>query len=286
MKKFRWFGLALTLTLSPGVMATTDVLYITNGDARDIQAIQGTAIIEQNLNLPSTSGNPLHYPIAVGATIWIMSYSTGEPGRLELDSTLTPTGASGPVVFLPGSPEVLDGGTNGNSNFTIDDSNGDVYSYNNDWSGTPVYMFTAACSGNFCPGITYDPVSDSIWTSDETNIYEYSMSGTFRGSFSHGDSAGALAYEGSTDTLWLVDNNDNDTLRQFSKAGALIDTVTTSSNYSSNVWGAEFQSAPFVPVVGGPAAPVPTISQWGLFLLSGLILVFAFVSRKRLFLKS
>jgi hypothetical protein len=76
------------------------------------------------------------------------------------------------------------------------------------------------------------------------------MSGTFRGSFAHGDEAGALAYGGSTDTLWLVDNGNN-TLRQFSKAGALIDTDTTSSNHSSNVWGAEFQSVPFVPFAGG-----------------------------------
>ena len=89
MKGFRWIGLALTLVLSQTVMATTDVLYITNGDDRDIQAIQGNSIIEENLNLPTTSGTPRFYPIAVGDSIWVMSYLTGEPGRLELDSTLT-----------------------------------------------------------------------------------------------------------------------------------------------------------------------------------------------------
>ena len=236
----RWIGLALTLALSQTVMATTDALYIINGDTRHIQAIQGNSIIFENLNLPATSGSPRHYPIAVFDSIWIMAYNAGAPGRLELDSTLTPTGASSTVTYIPNSPEVLDGGTDGNNNFTIHDGNGDVYRYNTDWSGTPVYMFTSGCEA-FCPGITYDPVNDSIWISDTENIYEYSMTGSLRSYFPHSATRGALAYEGSTDTLWLVSNYPNNTLRQYSKAGALVSTVTTSSDYSSNVWGAEFQ---------------------------------------------
>jgi len=269
----RYLLLAL-LPMSPAFGAVTDVLYVTDGDNGTIQGIQGDAIIYENTSLPSQyDPGPTLYAIAVRNSIWLASYHPGEPGRLELDYTLNLTGNSGSVVLIPSEHETIDGAADGAYNYTIDDENGDVYRYNADWSGNPAYVFTAACT-SWCPGITYDPVNQSFWTVDGTNINEYSASGDFRGSFAHNAEPGGLAYEPSTDTLWLVDNNGN-TLRQYSKAGTLLDTVTTTSNYADNVWGAEFQAQTLV------SKPVPTLGRGGLILLAGLLALLALLARRR-----
>jgi hypothetical protein len=182
------------LPFAPAFGATTDVLYITDGDNGTIQAIQGNAIIYENTSLPSQyNPGPTLYAIAVRDTVWLASYHPGEPGRLELNKSLNLTGNSGSVVLIPSGNETLDGAMDGNYNYTIDDENGDIYRYNADWSGTPVLVFTSACNGDWCPGITYDPVNDSFWTTDDDNIYEYSTAGELRGSFVHGFSTGGLA---------------------------------------------------------------------------------------------
>jgi hypothetical protein len=251
--------------------ATTEVLYITNGDASTIQAIQGNAIITQNLAMPGT----LHYAIAVRDTIWTASYGVGGNRQEFATATLLPTANNGAFTAPAGNPEILDGATDGAFNYTINDGTGEVLRYNLDWSGAPVTVFTAVCGGGFCPGITYDPVNQSLWVADSTNISEYAMDGTPLGSFAHGDDAGALAFETSTNSLWLVSNSPNNTLRQFSRAGALLNTIVTAANYSGNVWGAEFRS------FAGPATQVPTLSEWGLLVLSLLSGLGAWVALRR-----
>lgn len=276
MLRTKCYPLLAFLAVSPAFGAVTDVLYVTDGDHGTIQGIQGNAIIYENTSLPSQfDPGPTLYDIVVRDSIWLASYHPGEPGRLELDYTLNTTGNSGSVVLIPSQNETLDGAADGTYNYTIDDANGDVYRYNADWSGNPVYVFTAACSNEFCPGITYDPVSDSFWTADETNINQYSPGGESRGSFAHGADAGGLAYEPSTDTLWLVDNNGN-TLRQYSKAGTLLDTVTTTTDYANNVWGAEFAAG-----TAAVSKPVPSLTRSGLILLAGLLGLLALVSWRR-----
>lgn len=279
--------LSTAVCLSHLANATTEVLYITDGDANDIQAIQGNVIIDENLSMPGGRA----YAIVVRDTIWTAAYAGSEPTRVEFDTALVPTGTSGAMNHPPGSdgaPEYLDGATDGVDNYTIDDGNGIVYRYNFDWSGSPAVVFTATCD-EFCPGITYDSVNDSFWIVSNTAIYEYSApTGALRSSFAHLASAGGLAYEGSTDTLWLVSNDaPHDTLRQFSKAGALLDTVTTTTSYSNNVWGAEFRVTAAAAPAAAPAAPVPLFSHWGLMLLSALLVTAGgWQQRRRKFRKS
>ena len=76
---------------------------------------------------------------------------------------MTPTANSGPFVTPAGNPEVIDGATDGAFNYTINDGTGVVYRYGLDRSGSPVTLFTATCSGGFCPGITYDSKNPSLW---------------------------------------------------------------------------------------------------------------------------
>ena len=251
--------------------ATTEVLYITNGDASTIQAIQGNAIITQNLAMPG----PSHYAIAVRDTIWTAGYQAGQNRQEFANATLLPTANNGAFTAPAGNPEIIDGTTDGAFNYTINDGTGDVLRYNLDWSGAPVTVFTAVCGGGFCPGITYDPVNQSIWVVDGANISEYAMDGTPLGSFAHGAGEGGLAFETSTNSLWLVSNSPSNTLRQFSRAGALLNTVVTAANYSNNVWGAEFRS------FAGPATQVPTLSEWGLLVLSLLLGLGAWVAVRR-----
>jgi hypothetical protein len=264
--------LASTL-FSQAAYATTEVLYITDGDSRTIQSIQGNVVTNQNLSTPGIT----HYAISVRDTIWTADYTGGTPGRQEFDTSLTPTANSGPFVMPAGNPEIIDGATDGTYNYTVNDVTGEVYRYNPDWSGAPTTVFTAACI-DFCPGITYDPANNSLWTVDVDNIYEYAMDGTLLNSFPHNNLRGALAYESSTGTLWLVDNSSGNTLWQYSKAGALLNTVTTTTSYSSNVWGAEFSYS------ATPAAaptPVPSLSEWSMILMSSLLALGAVVTLRR-----
>ena len=264
-------ALLASMLVAQAAQATTEVLYITDGDSRTIQAIQGNAIIAQNLATPGQ----YHYAIVVRGTIWTAGYAAGQNRQEFANATLLPTANSGAFTAPAGNPEILDGATDGAFNYTINDGTGDVLRYNLDWSGAPVTVFTAACGGGICPGISYDPVNQSLWVADQTNISQYAMDGTPLGSFAHGDNAGALAFETTTNSLWLVSNGPNNTLRQFSRAGALLSTVVTAANYSGNVWGAEFQS------FAGAAAQVPTLSEWSLLVLALLVGLGAWVALRR-----
>ena len=256
--------------IAQAARAQTEVLYITDGDANTLQSIQGGAILASNFATPAGA----QYAIAVRGTIWTAGYQAGATRQEYTNATLAATAKNGAFTAPAGNPEIIDGTTDGSFNYTINDGTGAVLRYNLDWSGAPVVVFTAVCGGGFCPGITYDPVNQSMWIVDQANISEYAMDGTPRSAFAHGFSQGGLAYETISNSLWLVDNGSSNTLRQFSKAGALLNTVVTAANYANNVWGAEFR---FV----GVAGQVPTLSQWGMITLSLLLALGTFVTLRR-----
>jgi hypothetical protein len=218
--------------------AQSQVLYVTNGDADDIFAIQGGVLFDQNLDV----GGSRRYRVAVRDTVWLGDMDTGENVELTLD--LDPTGNTSPTGV--NIQEGTDGATDGTYNYTVESfvGSGDVYRFNADWSGGEA-LFTV--SGSDIVGITYDSDNGTLWISDQNNVYEYSMAGDLLGQFAHAGSRGSLAYEPSTDTLWHVSNGNVD-LRQYSKAGELLDTLDP--GLSANAWGAEFVSEPgFIPNV-------------------------------------
>ncbi len=201
-------------------------LYVTNGDARRLAAVNGnTATI--------TSTFQLAYPLAVRDTIWIGTYA-GNTTASEYTLAGVATGNTAAASLVYG----VDGASNGSTNYTLGNAfsgSSTVYRANADWTGA-ASMFNVL--GNDLVGITFDNVSGNLWVSDMNRMYQYSLTGTLISSFLHSGSRGSLAYEGATDTLWYVSNNSN-TIRQYGKNGALLDTVTVSGLQSNN-WGAEF----------------------------------------------
>jgi hypothetical protein len=225
---YRAMSLLVLLSFSGLASAQTEVLYITNGDADDIWAIQGGVVIDSNLDV----GGSRRYRVAVWDSVWLGDMDSGQNVELSLD--LDPTGNSSltGVDIVEGT----DGATDGTYNYTVESfvSSGDVYRFDNDWSGGEA-LFTV--TGNDIVGITYDADNGTLWISDRFNIYEYSMAGALLGQFPHEGGRGSLAYETTSDTLWYVSNGAV-SLRQYSKTGTLLDTL--SSGVGANVWGAEF----------------------------------------------
>jgi len=255
---------AACLAISGQVQAQTEVLYITDGDANDITAIQGGAIIDQNLDV----GGDRRYRVAVQDTIWLGDMDAAD--NIELDLNLDPTGNSSPAGL--DITEGTDGATDGSFNYTVESfvSTAGVYQYNTDWSGGTL-LFTV--SGTDIVGITYDPVNGSLWISDQNSIYEYSMAGNLIGQFDHSGGRGSLAYEASTDTLWYVANAGS-TIQQYDKAGNLLDTLSVS--YGGNYWGAEMAAAAAPPPPTeppAPAVPVPSMGVPGIALLALLMMI-------------
>ena len=228
------------------VSAQTDVLYITDGDANKITAIQNGVIIDENLDV----GGSRRYRVAVRDTIWLGDMDAAD--NVELDLNLDPTGNTSPsgLNILEGT----DGATDGSFNYTVESflSSAGVYQYDADWSGGTL-MFTV--SGTSIVGITYDPVNRSLWISDQNTIYEYSMDGNLISQFPQSGQVGSLAYELSTDTLWHVSNSGS-TILQYEKSGVLLNTLSV--NYGGNYYGAEMSAgAP----QGVEAVPVPTLGS-------------------------
>jgi len=218
---------ALALATSP-VLAQDQVLYVTNGDADDIFAFQGGLLFDENLDV----GGNRRYRVAVRDTVWLGDMDAGQ--NIELTLELDPTGnTSATGVDIQ---EGTDGATDGTYNYTVESfvSSGSVYRFNSDWSGGEELF---AVSGTDIVGITYDIQNGTLWISDRNNIYEYSMAGALLGQFAHAGNRGSLAYEPTSDTLWYV-SNGSIVLRQYSKAGDLLNTLDTGR--SANNWGAEF----------------------------------------------
>ena len=218
--------LALAFAANLAHALPVQTLYVTDGDARRLAAVNGnTATI--------TTTFQLAYPLAVRDTIWIGSYAgNSAAAEYTLAGVATGNPAAASVVFG------VDGASNGNTNYTLGNAfNGSstVYSANADWTGA-ASMFNV--SGSDLVGITFDNASGNLWVSDMNRMYQYSLTGTLVSSFLHSGSRGSLAYEGATDTLWYV-TNGSDTIRQYGKNGTLLDTVTV-AGLASNNWGAEF----------------------------------------------
>lgn len=218
----------LTLALAANLAHALPVqtLYVTNGDAQRLAAVNGNTVTVTNTYT-------LAYPLAVRNTIWIGAYSTNGPAR---EYTLAGVATGNTAAYSPVFG--VDGATNGNTNYTLGNafsSSSTIYSANADWSGATA-MFNV--SGSDLVGITFDNAAGTLWVSDMNTMYQYTLGGALVSSFAHVGGRGSLAYEGATDTLWYV-TNGSDTIRQYGKNGVLLDTVNA-AGLASNNWGAEF----------------------------------------------
>jgi hypothetical protein len=256
------------LALSGPVAAQTQVLYVTDGDSARLARVQGGVL------LGTTATHVRGYPLTVtGTSIWIGDYNGGQPDVHEYTLAGVATGATVPNVVRNST----DGASDGTRAWQMEAFAGlaDVFvSPSVDFQGSALAFSVA---GTDLVGITFDTVSQTLWISDEDNIYNYTTAGVLISQFAHAGVRGSLAYEGATDTLWHVQNS-SDNIRQYSKAGVLLQTLVV-AGLNSNNWGAEFLVTA-APAPGIPT-PIPTLSQWGIGLLALLMAMFGIGQARR-----
>jgi len=260
---------AITLLLFPA-QAFAQSYYLTSGDS------DTTYIIDLNTgSFTSFSTAPQFAAYALGVTNRVLM--SDRPNSLIVEYSLAgvPTGNTwtGPGTF----DEMLDGTTDGRGSY-----------YGASWGSIGVTVsdntFTNTVllfDPNFAVmGIAYDSSDNTLWlvNDDDSNVYNYTLTGTQVSSFSPGLSGSecCLAYDEVTDTLWMTSNNSN-VISNFSKTGTLLGSVTVAGLSPGNTWGAEIAISG---TAAPPPVPVPSLSTWSILLLVLLILGFTFVRRK------
>lgn len=242
MIKFTFSLLVAASALLVSGAAQASLLYVTNGDSARLAIVD---TVTQTLVSTSQTAQG-QYPIAVSSLVRLGSYY----GNTASDYTLAGTSTGNDRTLT--SINAVDGTTDGSFNYALNgafSSNATVTRYNLDWSN-PVNMFSFGGSSDLV-GITYDTAAGSLWISSSTSIFQFSMSGTLLSQFSQSGGRGSLAYDGSTDTLWYVENGNN-SIQQYSTSGTLLQTETV-QGLSSNNWGAEFAIAQSATAVPEPA---------------------------------
>lgn len=205
--------------------------YLTNGDGGLNWLIQGDAATSY------AQGTSVEYPIAVsGGQVRTLSVVAG--GSLyDLDFTLLGTPYARPGYYF------YDGTSDGTYNYSVDYMSGDVFRMNLDWSN-PVVLFNSGFGGAASLGITYDPVTESLWLSQWSGdrVVNFSMAGTQLASFSAGHNMiTSLAMDYADHTLWMGQQGVNEgTFRQFTTAGVAGQVQTYENMLGQNTLGGEF----------------------------------------------
>lgn len=246
---WKWAIFLSLAVLCTGNLHSQTVLYITDGNSQNLQAIDttnGATVFSRN-SVVGSYDQP--FGLAVTGSIWILNQYSSPTGANQYGLDGTPSGTTSSFSF-PVS-QFLDGTTDGVHNYTLawNGSNAvDIYSANADWTNLQVMISSSTISAlnltSDLAGITYDLANHSLWISSASNIYQLSLSGTLLSQFALAHSErGSLAYQASTDTLWFVPNYSSAPIEQYSKSGTLLTSLTTGSR-SGNVWGAEFSAVP------------------------------------------
>lgn len=224
----------LTIALAGGTAsAQTEELYIHGqGNAR-MDVVQGGGVVRA-WNTRDTLSCPF---VVSDGTVRMTSYSPGSVGN-EYDYFGTPTGNT----FTAPSPIGYDATTDGKSNYYTDFS-GAVYRSNTDYTGGS-FLFSVSMANP--GGIAFDSSNGSLWVSEwsGTRINNYDMGGTLLGGFNLDNFSNmALAYEATSDTLWVFPR-DLGQVQQWSKGGSKLNQFTPAGFDASNVLSAEFALVP------------------------------------------
>lgn len=240
-------SVAGVLAVAGAAAGQTDRLYITDGDSQRLAIVQGGVL--QSVKTTHVRG----YPIVVNSSLWIGDYNGNQPNAIEYDLDGNATGATVPYTPI----FAVDAGSDGGQSFQLGNafnSNATVYAGGAQFeNSTPLFDV----QGSDLVGITYDTANGSIWVSDQSQLYEYSLGGSLLSSFSHQSGRGCIAYEASSDSIWYV-TNGSDTITQYAKNGKVLNTLQV-GGLASNNWGAEF------------AARVPTPGAAALFGMAAVV---------------
>jgi len=208
-------------------------LYLTAGDQQMIWVVQGTSVVNS-----WTAQHQFEYPLEVSNTIRTLGRFAGEFGsEYTLAGAFTGTTYSFPFGL---GPELLDGTTDTQTNYSVDFNTGDVYSFNSTW-GNPTFLFTT--SPDFL-GITYDATDNTLWLANfgGNTVEHRSLFGTLISSFTVPfTSISCLALDPADNSLWMGSQNTEGTFYQFSKSGTALGSVFYPALAGQNTLGGEFQ---------------------------------------------
>ena len=249
-------GLAAALVAGP-VLAQTTPYFVTDGDSSIAWRIQGGTATSFAI------GNP-HYPLAVRATV--LTHHRDDLGSTEYDLAGVPTGVTTAGPNIVGGQQ-LDGADTATNNSAVIWNTGQIIQSNPDWSA-PTVLFTL---GGAPIAITADNNGDLLVIPNfgSSVIERYNSAGTLLGSMTP---AGAflccLAYESATDSLWAVDRGSNAVMQINKTTGATMTSFTPPGFTSGNAFGGEMSIS-----AAPPPPTIPTLSEWAMGLLAGLLLI-------------
>ena len=238
--------------------------YILDGDAQRGFIIQG-GVLQSTFLLPYTNGWPLYAPRfdASGSTFLVSNRDAS--GAVEFNASGTPTGTT--YSNGGGVDQLLDGGTDGTYAYAVrccSTADG-IYRGSMSFGG----MSLLSSWGN--SGVTFANSIGHLFSLDFAgNLFELALDGTLLNTW--GTQIGrptALAYEASTNSLWLAANGTNQ-VYNYSLAGQRLSSMAV-AGLAGNFYGGEMANAVIV---------TPEPATLGLF-ATGLLGIAGVARRRR-----
>lgn len=272
----KWIVVAATALMpavssAQGALGPRSALYISGYQRSEVAVVQG-------LNVSTFGMISGAYVGAVNGEVKLWnaagsprSLTTSFTDRYALDGSYLGRVVSGGLGYTSFS----DGATDGLRTYSVESADGYVISRGADWDA-PSYpgignFFTTQRSSQ---GITYDPFSNTLWTTNcgralascngEFYLTQFSMTGSVLNNFLVGGPLGWLAMDYTDGTFWT--GGAGNTLYNLSTSGAVIGSVT----YQQNITG---QSGEF------NLAVVPEPSTYAL-MATGLLVLGGFTRRR------
>jgi hypothetical protein len=248
----RLFAACLLAALANPALAVgpLSTLYVTNYLELSGNTVTGLDLIQGVTENSFPTSFTYGINIAVYGDVRTMGYSDTQQGeRFDLAGTQI---AGGPYTNSLANSQLHDGTSDGNYNYSVDYTTGDVLRYDRNWA-SPASLFNASAGVVNAGWITMDVSDGSFWISQwgaVDLVGHFTSTGTLLGTFNSGVVGPAgLALDPADGTLWMGDYLYQ--LHQFSQGGTALQTVPYSVT-GGGWYGMEFDTTP-VPEPGSLA---------------------------------
>ncbi len=233
----------LVVFMGGQVMAVgpTSTLYVTNYGEFSGGTVTGLDLIQGASESSYPANDLLGINIAVYSDVRTDGYSTSDTGS-RYDLAANPL-VGGPYVNTIPLSQLHDGTSDGNYNYSVNYTTGDVLQFDRNWA-SPVALFNATANVPGAGWITMNVSDGSFWISQWGGpdlVAHFTHTGTLLGTFNSGvlGSVG-LALDPVDGTLWMGDSNFK--LHQYSQLG--VPLQTTPYTLQGSWYGMEFNTQP------------------------------------------
>jgi hypothetical protein len=231
----------------------TSTLYVTNYLELGGGTITGLDLIQGPTAISYPTSYPLGIDIAVYGDVRTMGYSAGDKGE-RFDLAANPL-IGGPYTNNIANSQLHDGTSDGNYNYSVNYTTGDVIRFDRNWAN-PLVLFNATANISGAGWITMNATDGSFWISQWGGpdlVAHFTSAGSLLGTFNSGvlGSAG-LALDPVDGTLWMGDSTL--TLHQFSQSGVALQSVAYA--VQGSWYGMEFDTNSVPEPSGLALAPV------------------------------